>query len=255
MGEVTVLEVLRKAHRLEKLRLMATDGEIGRVSDLFFSDDSWSMRYLVVKTGGWLTGRKVLIAPAALGEIDDEHERLSVNLSRNQIENSPPIDLSKPVSRQYEERFYRYYGWNPYWDPFPGPMMPPGPVAPPPSPYHPGEGLHVEDSHLRSAKEVEGYHIQASDGEIGHVHDFVIDCQEWVVRYLEVDTRNWLPGKKVLVQPAWIERISWGERVVNIDLTQYAIESAPKYDPSQVLTRDYEAALYKHYGKAAYWSE
>jgi hypothetical protein len=109
------------------------------------------------------------------------------------------------------------------------------------------------DSHLRSTREVSGYHIQAADGEMGHVEDFIVDDETWAVRYLVIDTRNWWPGKKVLVSPRWIDSVSWSESKVFVNLTREAIKQSPEYLEESLLTRDYEAALYRHYNRPAYW--
>jgi PRC-barrel domain len=243
---------LRRIREVTDLTLQALDGDIGAAQELYVDDHSWTVRYLVVKTGGWLLGRQVLIPPIAFGKINDANRTLRINLTKEQIEHSPPVDEAKPLSREYEEAYYRHFRWAPYWEPGPVPWTSavPYPATPPmnidtallaPPPKHP---------HLRSSKEVTGYRIHARDGEIGHVEDLVVDDADWVVRYVEVDTKNWLPGKKVLVQTARIDHISWAEQTVAVTLTRRSIESAPAYDPSQLITPDYEVALFKHYGKS-----
>ncbi len=109
------------------------------------------------------------------------------------------------------------------------------------------------DPHLRSTKEVEGYYIRATDGEIGHVEDFVVDDEEWAIRYVVVDTRNWLPGRKVLVSPRWISHLSWPQKEVYVDLTRDETKSAPEWDPDAPLDRQYEMRLHEHYGRPPYW--
>jgi hypothetical protein len=109
------------------------------------------------------------------------------------------------------------------------------------------------DSHLRSSEAVTGYHVEAADGEIGHLDSFVIDDEAWAIRYVEVATRNWLPGKKVLVSPAWIEKVSWEDSKVSAGLTRETIQNAPEYLDSSPITRDYENRLYVHYGRPPYW--
>ena len=109
------------------------------------------------------------------------------------------------------------------------------------------------DSHLRSSEAVTGYHIEAADGEIGHVDGFLVDDEAWAIRYIEVATRNWWPGKKVLVSPAWIERVSWTASKVYVGLTREAIKNAPEYAESMPITREYENRLYFHYGRPPYW--
>jgi uncharacterized protein YrrD len=251
------------------MALTAADGAIGEVSDLHFDDESWGVRYLVVNTGTWLNGRSVLVSPVAVRNVDATTKQIFVNLTQKQVENSPDIDTRQPVSRQHESTLLSYYGYPVYWG---GPFLW-GAVSTPEALGVPNfGGMRAESAsstaartspakpdadaavRLRSTKEVSGYHIQAADGEIGHVEDFVIDDQAWAVRYVVVDTRNWLPGKKVLVAPQWVDRVSWDEHKVFINLTRAAISKSPEYDPAALISRDYESALYQHYGRQGYWT-
>jgi hypothetical protein len=109
------------------------------------------------------------------------------------------------------------------------------------------------DSHLRSSAVVMGYDIEAVDGAIGHLDGFVIDDESWAIRYIEAATRNWWPGKKVLVSPAWIERVSWPDSKVFVGLTREAIQNGPEYTESTPITREYENRLHLHYGRPPYW--
>ena len=109
------------------------------------------------------------------------------------------------------------------------------------------------DPHLRSTQAVTGYHIHALDGEIGHVEDFIIDDETWAIRYLVIDTKNWWPGKKVLISPAWIERISWSESEVYINLNRDRIQQSPEYTAETLLDRAYEIKLHRHYEREGYW--
>src|SRR5271169_6342343 len=174
--------MLRSIKQLYGEKLRASDGEIGHVKDFYFDDQKWVVRYAVADTGSWLLGRLVLIAPHAFGNLDQNRTSLLVNLTRQQIENSPPIESHKPVSRQYEEEYYRYYGWPSYWmgggiwgmNTFPV-------VGPPPYPL-PSEtsgesdsARKGDDAHLRSTHAVTGYHLQTGKETIGHVTDFMMD--------------------------------------------------------------------------------
>lgn len=237
--------VLRQLKQLQDYRLQAEDGEIGDLREVYFDDHAWSVRYLVVRTGSWLLGREVLIAPRSVTAIDDETRALHLALTQEQVKGSPPVSTEKPVSRHYEQAFYQYYDWIPYWygEPFLAPGIPPMPAE------VQRERAHApENPHLRSSHEVRGYHIRASNAEFGHVADLIVDQQDWRVRYLEIDTRNWWPGKHVLVAPTWIQDVSWANKEIAVNLAREAIESAPSYDASKSISQDYEIELYKHYG-------
>ena len=244
---------------LKDFAIHATDGELGSVHQLYFDDETWAIRYLIVDTGGWLGGRRVLISPFSVIRTDWDAKRLDVALTRKQVENSPDIDTHRPVSRQHEAEYLGYYGFPYYWG---GPFLwgtayyPTGvAVSESPSAEALVEriGRESSDSHLRSTEDVTGYHIEAANGEIGHVDGFVIDDEAWAIRYIEVATRNWLPGKKVLVAPAWIKRVSWTNSKVYVGLSCEAIQDAPEYIESRPVTREYENLLYFHYGRPPYW--
>jgi uncharacterized protein YrrD len=240
----------------------ASDGEVGTVADLLFDDHSWTVRWAVVDTGGWITGRQVLLPPSALARPDPAQRAFLADLTRERIENSPGAETEQPVSRQMETDLYGHYGWPPYWGE--GYMPPPiGMTATGTTPeiLPPGDrAVQLErdarpkgDPHLRSIGEVSGYHIRAQDDSIGHVEDFLIDGDSWTVRYLVIDTRNWWPGKQVLVAPQWIRDISWTDRQVAVDLTTDEIKASPEYDPSRTVDRAYEERLYGSYRRPPYW--
>ena len=219
----------------------AFDGEIGHVKDFYFDDKHWAARYVVADTGSWLTGRLVLISPHALGSLPESGKILPVKLTRKQIEDSPAIDTHKPVSRQYEEEYYRYYGWPYYWQgealwgmsgfPFLPEKTNPFVGEPVPKTHAP-----KDDVHLRSANAVIGYQIQAGDEVVGHVIDFIMDDENWVIRHLVVNTGNRFTGKKVMLSPSQIERISWKESKVFMKLTKEDVLNAPAYDAESFAT-------------------
>jgi hypothetical protein len=227
---------LRKIADLKRFRLHARDGEIGKLREVYFDDHRWAVRHLVVDTGSWLLERQVLIAVGAVTGLDDGHKSIAVSLSRDEVKHSPPPDAAKPASRHYEEEN------QPYLDPLRR-------AAPPPAKDEAVVQV-PQDPHLYSSDEIAGYRIHADDGEFGHVLDLIVDDHDWTVRYLEADTRHWLPGKRVLLAPAWIRSVNWDETAVRVDLTREAIKAAPPYAPSKSITRDYEIRLFQHYGKA-----
>jgi uncharacterized protein YrrD len=222
-------------------KLGATDGDIGHVKDFYFDDKTWVIRYLVVDTGSWLSGRLVLLSPhafggRAFGRSDADANVLLVNLTRKQIENSPSIDSHRPVSRQYEEEYYRYYGWPGYWEVGGMGVMAGLPVlAPPAAPDDPPRHGHNQrdDSHLRSTKAITGYQIQATDGSIGSVTSFMVHGKSWAIRELVVETGHWYAGKEILILPENIDRISYEYSTVFVRLTKEDIQQTVRNDVAQ----------------------
>jgi hypothetical protein len=249
--------MLRVINEIVGYMLFAQDGEVGQCHDFLFDDRSWVVRYMVAKTATWLPGRKVIISPVFIGEPEWVDAVLPLRLSREQIEQSPPLDEHAPVSRQYEINYHQYYALPFYWlgqalsGTYPNPAGVIHPV--PDKPVPEVDENEVAEGHLRSVKEVSGYHIAAVDGEVGHVEDFLVDDITWVLRYLVVDTRNWLPGRKVLISPQWIKSIHWVDEMVYLDLDTDAIKDSPEFDPSQPVNRQYEIELYDYYGRSHYW--
>lgn len=243
--------MLRNLRSLLGYTVSASDGDIGTVDDFYFDDETWTLRYLVVNTGDWLNGRRVLLTPASLGRPGWSESIFPVDLTRRQVQDSPDVSTDKPVSRQHEERLHRYYGWEPYWNLgyYPGP---PGMgsgifVGIPPVATMPESAVATETKpaspSLRSANEVIGYRLVTAQGRSGRIDDFLIDDKTWTIRYLVVDTRTWLPGKKVLLPSLWVNRVNWPHNTVTVDVDRQTIRNSPTYDPSRRLTRDDEEEL------------
>ena len=252
--------MLRSAKEMEGYAVSATDGVIGHVKDFYLDDEKWVIRYLVVDTGGWLSSRKVLISPIAVGMPNREQRLLPVSISREQVRKSPKIDTDKPVSRQHEMIYSGYYGYPYYWGGggyWAGGMVPNlmapgggafgGSLASPDAEQRESAQHEHDDPHLRSYDAVVGYHIHANDGDIGHVAGMLIDEQTWAVHYLVVDTSNWWLGHQVLIAPQWIEAVNWLGRTVAVSITRQAVKDAPAYDPQAAVSREAEDQLYKHY--------
>jgi len=227
--------MLHSTKQLLGKKLGTSEGEIGHVKDFYFDDQNWVVRYVVANTASWLTGRLVLLSPHAFGSFLQDDDCLFVNLTREQIKNSPAIELHKPVSRQYEEQYYRYYGWPAYWEGNGIGMGYGFPEVPPlmmnPSLQQNNEILRDEnvDPHLRSTKALNGYHIHTSDGTIGHVTDFIMDDKSWEIRHIIVKTGGWFSGKEIAISPKMIDRISYEESSVFVNLTMKSILEAPEY--------------------------
>lgn len=251
--------MLRTVKKITGFKIQAMDGEIGKVDDFFFDDQTWTIRYMVADTGNWLIENLVLISPACLQKPDWGEKLFPVSLTKEQVENSPSILTDQPISRQHEIELHHYYDWPAYWH---------YGSAFPLRPTHLAIEAEAErtrseedtdsdqnDPHLRSISEVASYTIEAADGGIGRVSDFIIDDETWMIRYLVVDTGTFLSGRKVLLAPDWIEAVSWRQKHVQVNLTQETIKNSPVFDPSKLISRTYEEQLYDYYGWLKYWRD
>jgi len=264
--------MLRDVKSMISFTLAATDGGVGHVSDFYFDDEAWVIRYLVVETGTWLSDRKVLISPMAIGEPNWKFETFPARLTREQVRNSPDFDTDQPVSRRHELEYSRFYGYPNYWGGsglwgaayYPGAMLTSSDYAGSGADYlavqvenerraREAEHGDHDDPHLRSCTAVTGYHISAVDGEIGHLQGLLVDEESWAIRYLIVNTSNWWLGHRVLVAPRWISEVSWAERRITTDLTRQAIQASPPYDPAHLPDRAQETQVHEHYGRHGYW--
>jgi hypothetical protein len=258
--------MLKNASSINGCNIRANDGQIGTVSDFLFDDASWLIRWMVVDTGKWLAGRKVLLPPSVLGHLDAREHEFSVKLTKDQVNHSPDIDTQRPVSRQMENDTYDYYGWSPYWNTglYMGGFGYMGAGG-----YMGGAGMAAPylgsrrrehdvdhtprndgDPHLRSVDAVTGYHIHASDGAIGHVEDFLVEDADWSIHYLVVDTKNWWPGKKVLISPRSARKIDWVGKLVDLDVDRQSVKDSPTYDASTAVDRAYETQFHRYYDAA-----
>lgn len=252
--------MLNKVKTLKGYKLNCIDGEIGKVKEFYFEDHNWTIRYLIADTGNWLVGKQVLISPYALNGVNNEDQYIVINLTKNQIENSPSLASDKPISRLYEEDCCSYYEWPAYWgNPNLGvtgglyPIIANGQNHEKLMESESTQGDKDLDTHLRSTHELSGYTSHATDGEIGHVEDFIIDYETLEIRYLVIATMNWWPGKKILISPKWIERVSWKESEVFVNLIRETIKQSPEYTEDSLITRDYETKLHQHYNQQGYW--
>jgi len=222
--------------QLYKAAIDASDGHIGSVHDLYFDDHDWTIRYLVVDIGKWLPGRKVVLVPEIILAPSHGETAVPVKLTKDQVRSSPEIDTNQPISRQAEQLLHSHYGWIPYWE---VPGVPAQPLPPPHS------GFAVEDRreairfaesrgdpHLRSAKEIGGYRVQASDGEAGHVADFLIDDDLRRILFLVVDLEELLSGKKVLIPTRLVAEIDWVNSRIEMDTSSRALKTSQAYDPA-----------------------
>lgn len=242
--------MIRPATELEGYQLLARDGNVGEIRDFVFDDDCWSVRYLVVDTGRWLSARRVLISPEAVSQPEWDAHRLPTNLTKEQVRGSPEFDVTAAAFRASEEAVRKHFGWAPYWPTTEtrsqsANAAPEGPQEAVTPAVSPGAGANAElaasargaqeaqdEVRLRTVRDVIGYHVEAADGSIGHIEDFLLDDTTWEIRFLVVGTRNWWPGKKVLLSPLSITNVSWAESHVAVGLTREEVQNGPLYDPS-----------------------
>jgi hypothetical protein len=254
--------MLKEVKPLHGWTIHGLDGELGSVDEMLFDDEHWTIRYLIVNTGSWLLGRKVLISPLSFDRLDWENQTLNVNLTCEKIKNSPGVEAHQPVSRQWETGYYDYYEWPYYWEGASGRGVYgyPGPMLARDSPMLAQELIEgkvrkqapsrTEDhiaAHLRSTLEVTGYGISATDGHLGHVSDFILNDDTWSIAYLVIDTQDWWPGKKVLLPPHWIDHVSWLDKSVTVKVTRDQVQNAPQWEPGQDITNDFQDQTYDHY--------
>ncbi len=248
--------MLRTATDFSDYKLRALDGDLGTVKEFYFDDSHWAIRYVVTDTGNWLFGRQVLITPNVIHPAILSGKVLPVELTKKQIEGSPSLTSHVPVSRQFEEEYFGYFGWPYYANGTHIVALVPTNIQSQETDAHKvlDDREIAWDPHLRSTHDVIGHHIQAIDAEIGHVKDFVLDDETWEIRYLVIDTKNWGHGKHVLISPRWIDRINSDENKVYVNLCSEEISLSPEYVP-ETLNRDYEKRLFGHYNRQGYWTE
>jgi len=219
------------------MEVWASDGRVGVVDDLYIEDGLGAIRYFVVDTGGWLMGQRVLVATSSVTGVAHISGRMSVALTRAQVQNGPAPESRLGLAPHGQHETADQYEWPHYhvpdvyedrtmlgvfvWAPPLDPVREPAPEdAPAPT--------------LRSVRELSGYHILATDGKIGHVDDFIIEQDDCRLRHLIVDTRNWLPGRRVLVEPEMVTGIEFRRKTISVNVNRQGIRGAPEFDPASL---------------------
>ena len=226
--------MLHLAQKIRGASVTAVDGEIGTLEDFYFEEGHWAVRYLLVDTGKWLNGRRVLLSPMSVfGEWDVT--TIPVRLTRDQVQNSPRFEPADSVSHETETKVLGYYGYPYYWgyDSVWGTFDNPGALLTARSAASPDtntRGIDPESRHLRSINKSTGYHLRAVDGEIGHVDDFLIGEDSWRIRYLVVDTSNWIGGRSVLVSSEAVEGVDREHEKLRVGVTRDVIEHSPAFE-------------------------
>jgi hypothetical protein len=235
-------------------KLEAIDGPIGKVDEFYFDEQFWTVRYLVVNSGSWLSDRRLLISPYAIGEVSPSEHKIFIKLTKRLIVDSPFLGTDEWISKEFEREYYEYYGWPVYWS---------GLNTWGADPYlnktHPAWNLESNqetwEPHLCSTHEISRYMIHTIDEEIGSIRDFLISDTTWTIRYLVVDSQRRLHGNYVLISPRWIVSSDWEQSKYIVDISSEQIESSPEYFDDLQLTRADEGELYKHYNRRGYWIE
>ena len=265
--------MLNAVSSLKGFEIQAKDGSLGTVKDFLFDDSTWKVRWMVVDTGRWLRGRKVLIHPSAVVLAEPGAREIKIALTKAEVKDSPDIDSDRPVSQQMQNDLNGYYGSDPLWGGsifgggLYGGSVYGGGVSAIASPLsvpayfgatavHEAERREADhdqgDPHLRSIAEVTGYHVHATDGDLGHIQDILVDNATWGIRYLIVDTSNWWVGQHVLISPYAVKSVDWSDRHVRLDLTREKMKSSPSWNPSNLINGEFERRLHNHYDWPGY---
>lgn len=258
--------MLRKMSALQNFNLRGVNGDLGKVTDFYFDQHQFILRYIIIDTGSWLKDEQTIISTEVIKNIDYQNKLINTDLEAEKIESAPSPDKNKPVSKAVEEKLSKYFNWPLYWI---SDHSTAGPTILAGSPMREKlydfqniideKSLNTEDeveSNLRSFKEVKNYHIKAENKEFGYLKDLFVDEDNWQIRYLLIDTRNFFPGKKILIAPSWIQNISWDKEKIYISQTKEELKNCPEYQEKrseQLVERSYEEKLYDHYNKIKYW--
>lgn len=262
--------MIRNVQNVMGCSIGATDGEVGEVADLYFDDQQWTIRYLVVETGAWLDRRKVLVSPQSIGRPDWDRKLLPASITTEQVRHSPEIDTNKPVSRQHETLFLSHYRYPRYWESAGALTVGPSPTVQPPDSqfgwsdehlsraiaareHHTEYGVPDSEEHLRSYNAVRDYSIRASDGDIGQIDGILFADDDWIIRYLIVRTGHWWQGHQILIAAQWINEVSWLDSLFKVPLSRQTLMDAPAYNPADPLDRSQEIELFEYFGRAGYW--
>jgi hypothetical protein len=239
--------MLQNTRDLYGKEISATDGHVGTLEDFFFDEKCWLVRYIMADTGEWLSDRTVLLSADFLGEIDTNRNTLDIKLTRKQIENSPAIDSGIPVSRQYEVEYYRYYGLPVYWTSSPIPnhdTVEGGETGSDEEIAMRRWRRHSADQYLRSARALEGFHIEGLDGLAGKVSGLFLDDRSWSIPALVVDAGHWYAGKQILISADNIDRINFGDSTVFVNLHRSDIHNTHEADVARVSVSDHGRNLF-----------
>jgi sporulation protein YlmC with PRC-barrel domain len=214
-------------NQLFKFSLGATDGEIGKIKDIYFDDQSWTLRYLVAETGNWLFQRKVLIAPLAVQRSGLENEILDVNLTKEQVKDSPDIDTELPVSLQQESSLFDHYAWPSFGRAGMG-WPTTGVLKGTSALINKLEAKEEFDPHLRSFNHVSKYEVYSSSVHVGMVKDLILDLSDWSIPFLLMENIVNNNSEQIMIASDKVSAIDWETSRISLSLTKYEINTAPR---------------------------
>jgi len=215
--------VLQGIKEVSDYTIKARDGVVADVYDFYFDDRVWKIRYLVGKVD--VIGRKVLIPSRTLIQQDATNHSLATSLTKSEVKFAPSLDIAQPVSLQQKAKLQENHGCSLAWLAQKTFLLR---LLGLNSPENAADDTTQNNSHLRSAQEILGYHIQASDGQIGYLDNLLFENNSWNIQFIVVSTHRWLPGRKVLVSPAWVQTINWSQAKIYMNLTRDSIENRPE---------------------------
>jgi sporulation protein YlmC with PRC-barrel domain len=247
-----LLSMLRSCKSLEGYSLNASDGEIGHLKTIHFNDEDWSVKYLVVDIGSFWNEKKVLVLPNASYQFSWIEQNISVKLTRNQIKEALPYSSDLPVSDQHElinklnfKSLYLIEPWSgsflPLW--FPD--------------LKAGQALQnivqeIGDKDLRCAKTITGYQVVLKDKEFGKVEDFILDCNEWIIRDIVIDANHILHSNKKIIPVSKIKVFDTDNQKIELELSSHELLDYTDYNEHQAVNREYVIKFYDYYGRLKY---
>lgn len=235
------INMQRGLNGLTGYTIKARNGELGKVAEFYFDDETWIIRYMVVETGNWLFNRKVLIPHKALGSVDWDEGIFHVNLTMKQVSDSPDIDSKMTISRAQEIELYSHYSYSNYWG---EPFYTESASAMVANSIPSAEAVQMpkkqkKDSHLCSSEKIKGFQIQTHEGMAGLVADFIVDDVTWMLNFMVISRHNRSQDENMLISPKWIEEIDWIESKVSVNISKETIEQGPGFDPLIPVARDF----------------
>ncbi|PSL50806.1 PRC-barrel domain protein [Salsuginibacillus halophilus] len=252
--------MLFEAKKLRNFGVITSDGELGKIDDVYMDEDQWVIRYLVVNRKPLLPGGKVLVSPIAVERMDINGQTIHLNVTKEELEEAPGKEEAEPITRKKELELHHHFGYGYYWPaqgmwgsfPYPHQLR----VE---APHHqrPQELPNEEEIKVRSLKEMtgdwSGYDVEGSDGDIGTIDDVIVEDDTWNIRYISVDTGRLFSTGHAVLSSSWILHTEDEEKKVRVKMARHEVQAAPEYVPGQPLDREFEERLFDHYDQEKYW--